>query len=153
MDFGNTKTPSMHCRLGSATLLLMAFPRESDLDFPWEKSQRDNRVVLKKQTNIKQFLCNAQSAGAGRSHGDTVEYIVITSLWDLYRAVNHCTFGVIYHARVDCIMLLCSWLIFYTTNDWVKCSFSCMCMSGGRENPSATGIVVWLCHSQAAVAI
>ena len=31
MDYGNTKTPSMYSRLGSATLLQLVFPRESQL--------------------------------------------------------------------------------------------------------------------------
>ena len=38
MDYGNTKTPAMHCRLGSATLSQLAFPGESNPNFPWEKS-------------------------------------------------------------------------------------------------------------------
>ena len=32
------KTPSKHSRLGSATLSLLAFPEESNPNFPWEKS-------------------------------------------------------------------------------------------------------------------
>ena len=35
----------MHSRLGSATLLQLAFPRESNLNFPREISNRDNTVV------------------------------------------------------------------------------------------------------------
>ena len=38
VDYGNTKTPSMHCRLGSMTLLQTAFLRKSNQDFPREKS-------------------------------------------------------------------------------------------------------------------
>ena len=34
----NTKTPSMHPRLGSATLSQLAFPGEKQSNFPWEKS-------------------------------------------------------------------------------------------------------------------
>ena len=49
VDYGNTKTPSMHSRLGSATLSQLAFPRESNLNFPWEKSHLDNTVVKKKK--------------------------------------------------------------------------------------------------------
>ena len=49
VDYGNAKTPSTHCRLGSATLLQLAFPRESNPNFLWEKSNRDNTVVKKKK--------------------------------------------------------------------------------------------------------
>ena len=41
VDYGNTKTPSKHRRLGSATLSQLAFPRESNPDFPRAKSQWD----------------------------------------------------------------------------------------------------------------
>ena len=40
-----TNTPSMHRRLGSATLSQVALPRESNPNFPWEKSYEDNTVV------------------------------------------------------------------------------------------------------------
>ena len=39
MDYGNTKTPSMHRRLGSATLSQQDFPGENNPNIPWEKSQ------------------------------------------------------------------------------------------------------------------
>ena len=42
VNYGNAKTSSMHHRLGSATLLLLAFSREDNLNFPWEKSCWDN---------------------------------------------------------------------------------------------------------------
>ena len=45
MDYADTKTPSMHRRLGNATLLQVAFPGEDNLNFPWEKSHWDNTVV------------------------------------------------------------------------------------------------------------
>ena len=48
VDYGNTKTPNMYRRLGSVTLLQLDFHGESDPNFPWEKSQRDNTVVKKK---------------------------------------------------------------------------------------------------------
>ena len=35
--------------LGSATLSQLAFPGESNPNFPWEKSQWDNTVVKKKK--------------------------------------------------------------------------------------------------------
>ena len=45
VDYGNTKTPSMHSRLGHATLLQLAFPRESNPNFPCEESHWDNTAV------------------------------------------------------------------------------------------------------------
>ena len=45
VDYGNTRTPSMHRRLGSTTLSQQAFPREGKLNFPWEKPHWDNPVV------------------------------------------------------------------------------------------------------------
>ena len=50
VDYGNTKTPSVHGRLVSATLSPLDFPRESDSNFPWEKFQWDNTVVKKKKS-------------------------------------------------------------------------------------------------------
>ena len=49
VDYGNTKIPSMHRRLGSATLSQLAFSRESDPNFPWEKSHWGNTVVKSKK--------------------------------------------------------------------------------------------------------
>ena len=46
---GNTKTPSMHRRLGSATLSQLAFPRECNPNVPWEKSQWDDIAVKRKK--------------------------------------------------------------------------------------------------------
>ena len=48
MDYGNTETPSMHSRLGSANLSQLAFPGESNPNFPWEKFHWDNKVETKK---------------------------------------------------------------------------------------------------------
>ena len=52
VDYGNTKAPSMHSRLGSATLSQLALPRESNPNFPWEKSKWDNTVVKKNSFQI-----------------------------------------------------------------------------------------------------
>ena len=49
MDYGNTKTPCIHPRLGSATQSQVAFPREASPNFPWEKSRLDNTVVKSKK--------------------------------------------------------------------------------------------------------
>ena len=45
VDYGNTKTPSMHRRLGSATLSQLGFPGESNFNFLREKSQWDKTVL------------------------------------------------------------------------------------------------------------
>ena len=42
------KTPSLHRRLGSATLSQLAFPGEGNPNFPWEKSHWDNTVFKSK---------------------------------------------------------------------------------------------------------
>ena len=47
VDYGNTETPSMHARLGSATLSQLAFPGEGNPNFPLEKSHLENTVVKK----------------------------------------------------------------------------------------------------------
>ena len=49
VEYGNTKTPSMHPMLGSTTLLQLAFPGEGNPNFPWNKSHWDNTVVKSKK--------------------------------------------------------------------------------------------------------
>ena len=59
VDYGNTKTPSMHHRLGVATLSQLAFLGESNSEFPWKKSRRDNPVVKseeKKRVHLTFYL-------------------------------------------------------------------------------------------------
>ena len=51
VDYGNARTPSMHCRLGSATLSQLAFPGESNPNFPWEKSHLGR--YIRKMLNVK----------------------------------------------------------------------------------------------------
>ena len=41
----NTETPSMHRRMGSATLSQLAFPMEGNPNFPWDKSHRIKRYI------------------------------------------------------------------------------------------------------------
>ena len=53
VDYGKTKTPSMHHRLCRATLLRLAFFEKSELNFPFEKFLWDNAVVIKKKKKIK----------------------------------------------------------------------------------------------------
>ena len=55
MDYGNTKTPSMHPRLGSLTLSQLAFPGEGNPNFPWEKSHWNN--CNKKIFEIGEVVC------------------------------------------------------------------------------------------------
>ena len=57
----------MHCRLGSATLLQLAFPGEGNLNFPWEKFHWDNTVVKKKEEERKALIRSAAGKGGGRS--------------------------------------------------------------------------------------
>ena len=57
--FGNTKTFSMHSRLSSVTLSQLAFPGESNPNFPWEKSHWDNTVVKSKKQKFQ--LWNASN--------------------------------------------------------------------------------------------
>ena len=57
-DYGNIKTPSMHDKLGSMTLLQQSFLRESDPIFPREKSQWDNTIVKKEEEkNLNPEIC------------------------------------------------------------------------------------------------
>ena len=53
VDYGNTKTPSMHRRLGSATLSQLALSGDGNPNFPWEKSHWDNTVVKSENNNNK----------------------------------------------------------------------------------------------------
>ena len=49
VEYKNSQTPSMHHRLGPATLSQLAFPRESKPNFPWEIFQRDDTAVNKNE--------------------------------------------------------------------------------------------------------
>ena len=60
VDYGNTKTPNRHRRLGSATLLQLAFPRESNLNFPWGKPQWDNTVLKIKNKEHNSWIWHRQ---------------------------------------------------------------------------------------------
>ena len=44
VDYGHTKTPSMHCRLGSTSLSQLVFPGVGNPNFPWKKFQWDDAV-------------------------------------------------------------------------------------------------------------
>ena len=54
VDYGNTKTPRMHRRLGSGTTSQLAFPGESSPNFPWEKCERTLRLLKKKKEKRKE---------------------------------------------------------------------------------------------------
>ena len=56
VDQVNTKTPNMHHRLGSITLLQLAFSQESNLNFPREKSQWEHTFVNIKHTHTHKIL-------------------------------------------------------------------------------------------------
>ena len=60
VDYDNTKTPSMHSRLGSATVSQLAFPGEGYPNFPREKSHWDNIVVTSHCYNsVTSYSCVA----------------------------------------------------------------------------------------------
>ena len=61
MDYGNTKTPSMHPRLGSLTLSQLAFPGEGNPNFTWEKFHGDN-TVLKSKKKVS-FMVSVEVGG------------------------------------------------------------------------------------------
>ena len=52
VDYGNTKTPSLHCKLDSTSLLQLTISGKSDPNFAWRKSQWDKTVVEKKKKVI-----------------------------------------------------------------------------------------------------
>ena len=53
MDYGNTKTPSMHARLGNASLSQLAFPEESDPNFPRNPNGTIQLLKKKKKKSVK----------------------------------------------------------------------------------------------------
>ena len=63
VDYWNTKTPSMHPRLGSATLSQLAFPGEGNPNFRWEKSHWHNTVVKKKVKKKKTAVAYGPDTG------------------------------------------------------------------------------------------
>ena len=67
------KHPACTGRLGNATLLQLAFPGESNPNFPWGKSHWDNTVV-KKATTTKKQLCHVDVADV-KGKGKTVRWV------------------------------------------------------------------------------
>ena len=63
MDYGNTKTPSMHARLGNASLSQLAFPEESDPNFP--RNPNGTIQLLKKKKKVGQD--DSKDSGVGSS--------------------------------------------------------------------------------------
>ena len=59
MDYGNTKTPSMYCRLGSATLSQLAFTREGNPNFPWDPI---GTIAVKKKKKSKEKKVNKSTS-------------------------------------------------------------------------------------------
>ena len=80
----NTKTPSTHSRLGSATLLQLTFPGESNPNFPREKSQGDNTLV--KNENKKKKRKKRKEAELQRSWVCGV----VCGVWGGVWCVRHC---------------------------------------------------------------
>ena len=70
----------MHRRLGSATLSQLAFPRESNPNFPWEKSHWDNTAV-KSKSNL--FRTPDKCVMIGRCF-----LLVILQTFQLFRALS-----------------------------------------------------------------
>ena len=61
VDCGNTKTPSMHHRLGRATLSQLAFSGETNPNFPREKSYWADTVVKKVEKKKAERMCDRGS--------------------------------------------------------------------------------------------
>ena len=70
----------MHRRLGSATLSQLAFPRESNPNFPWEKSHWDNTAV---KSNSNLFRTPDKCAMIGRCF-----LLVFLQTFQLFRALS-----------------------------------------------------------------
>ena len=62
MNYGLTKTPSMHRRLSSAILSQLALPEESAPNFQWEKFKWNNTVDKK---NKKKSERDNRGGGTG----------------------------------------------------------------------------------------
>ena len=69
-NYGDAKTPRMHRRLGSATLPQLAFLRESNSNFPWEKSHRESTIAksmyIKKMNLKEQETCRDKQTNNSR---------------------------------------------------------------------------------------
>ena len=61
------KTPSMHHRLGSMTLFQLAFPGDSSLNFPSEKSVEQHSCKKKKKCILCSFAVSAVVFSKGQS--------------------------------------------------------------------------------------
>ena len=82
VDYENIKTPSMHRRLGSATLSQLAFPWESNPNFRWEKSHWGNTFVeskWKKRTKKIGFRDSFAPCGSDATSGGCAEFV--TAPW------------------------------------------------------------------------
>ena len=61
VDYGNTKTPSMNSRLGSATLSQLAFPGEKQPEFPMGGIPVGQYSCKKKKSNSSKQIYNVTS--------------------------------------------------------------------------------------------
>ena len=73
VDYGNTEIPSMHRRLGSATLSQLAFPRESFPNISWEKTHWDKKL-LQKSRLLPRLLTQSQGS---KVHNETLVYNLV----------------------------------------------------------------------------
>ena len=94
-----TKTHSMHCKLGNATLSQLGFPGESYSNSPWDKSQWDNKAAQKYLRQDRQGALKNVSAYIKikkNIQGQSIVYQIISS------SLTHC-YGTRKNARFrDC---------------------------------------------------
>ena len=108
MGYGNTRTPSLHRRLGSATLSQLAFPGENNPNFLWKKSHLNNSFK-------KFFFLNVSS----RSHtSSTFQICCVTSdycalqAWHkhvpfFFRGINSCLTSLFKASKRSFLVLFC----------------------------------------------
>ena len=77
----------MHCRLGSATLSQLAFPMESNPNFPWEKSQWGKTVFKKKKLQG----CTPCPSGLHTKGQGTIMYSYVLLVFPQMSKVQRCT--------------------------------------------------------------
>ena len=78
----------MHRRLGSVTLPQLAFPRESNPNFPWEKSQWDRTIQLLKNGNNNSKKLKHQSVSTWYRTPQSV-ILSFSTCWCLHHDIQH----------------------------------------------------------------
>ena len=130
MDYGNTKTPSLHHTSGSATLLQLAFPRESYLNFSWGKSQWDDSYIYKKSliqdnrhSHPPEFISVQEGIYVVRKAHNSPPYVsnfLQCCLWNHPRHVGrgwHPEFG--FNPSTSPSWVLTSWLLNHSANSQI----------------------------------